>query len=207
MRVSNVEQPRDQAAREARLLERLRAGEEAAFADLVRLHLPRMQSVVRRMLAAPDVDDVLQETFLSAFRALPGFRGQARLSTWLHRIAINAALMHLRARQPMHERPIDDFLPRFLDDGHQQSPPAAVWDQTAADLLGRAETRDLVRAAIDTLPQIYRVVLVLRDIEELDTGETAALLEVGPGVVKTRLHRARQALRTIIEQKLQETAA
>ena len=135
---------------------------------------------------------------MSAFKGLPTFDGASRLSTWLHRVAVNAALMRLRAKRRRPEASLDALLPRFHEDGHRAD-PAAPWQQTAEELLEREETRKLVRASIDELPESYRTVLLLRDIEGMDTEETARLLGVNDGVVKTRLHRARQALRTLLD--------
>jgi RNA polymerase sigma-70 factor (ECF subfamily) len=121
------------------------------------------------------------------------------LGTWLHRIVANAALMRLRTQRRRPETSIDDLLPKFLADGHQAE-PAVDWHQTAEVELMKAESCDLVRQSIQQLPEIYRTVLVLRDIEEFDTEATALLLEITIPVVKTRLHRARLALRTLLDQ-------
>src|SRR5262249_14100424 len=139
--------------------------------------------------------------FLAAFRAIDTFAGAARLSTWLHRIVLNAALMKLRSRRRRREEPIDDLLPRFDEDGYWAE-PASGWDTSSDVLLERQETRAMVRNPIDRLPANYRSVLLLRDIEELDTDEVASLLGVTSNAVKTRLHRARQALRTLLEREL-----
>jgi RNA polymerase sigma-70 factor (ECF subfamily) len=183
---------------EEALLAGLRAGDAAAFEQLVRRYSPRLLVTARRILGnEEDARDALQDAFLSAFRALDTFAGQSRLSTWLHRIAVNAALMRLRSRKRKPERPITELLPRFAEDGHQAE-PAAPW--VGVDrALERQETRALVRRHIDELPDSYRTVLLLRDIEGLDTEETARQLGVNEGVVKTRLHRARQALRTLLD--------
>ena len=183
---------------ESALVERLRRGDGAAFEELLRAHAGRMLAVARRLLSnEEDARDIVQDAFLSAFRSIERFDGQAALGTWLHRIVVNAALTKLRSRRRRPERPIDDLLPTFLDDGHQVR-PARDWPDPSAALT-RGETRDAVRRHIAELPEDYRVVLLLRDIEELDTEETARLLGLTPGAVKTRLHRARQALRTLLE--------
>ncbi len=184
---------------EQALLVRLRVGEEAAYESLVRDYGGRLLAVARRFVAnEEDANDVLQEAFLSAFRALPNFAGQSRLTTWLHRIVVNAALMKLRTRQRRPECSIDDLLPRFESDGHQAE-PAVDWSNAAEAALERGESRALIHAALEQLPEAYRTVLVLRDLEEVDTETAATMLEVSPAVVKTRLHRARQALRTLLD--------
>ena len=177
----------------------LRAGDSAAYERLVRTHGNWLLAVARRILHnEEDARDAVQEAFLSAFRGLAKFDGGSRLSTWLHRIAVNAALMRLRSKRRRPEASLEALLPRFVEDGHQIDPPAP-WQETAEQLLSLQETRAIVRTKIDELPESYRTVLLLRDIEGIDTGETARLLGVTDGVIKTRLHRARQALRTLLD--------
>jgi RNA polymerase sigma-70 factor (ECF subfamily) len=180
------------------LLARLRAGEALAFEELVRGASPRLLATLRRMLRSEeDAREALQETFLSAFRALERFEGQARLSTWLHRIAVNTALMKLRSRRRHPEEPIDDLLPRFDAGGHRLPEPAAP-PLPADETLDGERRRALVRRCIDRLPEAHRSVLLLRDIEELGTGEAARALGISADAAKTRLHRARQALRELL---------
>jgi len=186
-------------ADEAALLAALRAGEEWAYRRLVSDYGGRLLSVARRILRNDEeAQDALQEAFLQAFRALPRFEGQARISTWLHRIVVNAALMRIRSRKSRPEESIEPFLPTFQEDGH-----AAVdfraWGSGADELLERSETRALVRTAIDRLPATYREILTLRELEELDTSEVAELLGITANAVKIRLHRARQALREMLD--------
>jgi RNA polymerase sigma-70 factor (ECF subfamily) len=184
---------------EAELLSGMRAGEESCFAQCVERHGPRMMAVARRLLAhEEDAQDAVQDAFLSAFQAIARFDGRSQLGTWLHRIAVNSALGKLRVRRTMAQTAIDDLLPRFKDDGHQLE-PAVEWGETAAAVIERSETREVVRRTIEQLPQIYCTVLLLRDVEGLDTEEVARLLDVTCGVIKTRLHRARQALRTLLD--------
>lgn len=184
---------------EAALVDRLQAGDNAAYEELVRNYGGRLLATARRLLPDEnDARDALQSAFVSAFQAIRTFAGDAALSTWLHRIVVNAALMRLRSRRRRPEQSIDALLPGFLEDGHQAQ-PAGRWRETAEQAAARAETRDLVRARIMELPEAYRDVLLLRDIEELDTAETAAFLNISPNAVKTRLHRARQALRTLLD--------
>jgi RNA polymerase sigma-70 factor, ECF subfamily len=191
---------------EVALLAELRAGDGAAFEALVRAYGGSLLATARRYLRhEEDARDVVQEALLAAFKAIQGFDGRARLSTWLHRITINAALQKLRSHERRHEQPIEPLLPQFLPDGHQAN-PAAEWPEPADAALQRRELYALVHACIDRLPEAYRTVLLLRDIEELDTEETARLLGVNPGVVKTRLHRARQALRVLLDPHLRGDA-
>jgi RNA polymerase sigma-70 factor (ECF subfamily) len=187
---------------EAKLVRDLRNGDESAFAHLVRAQGPRLLAVARRLLGnEQDAQDALQDGFLAAFKAVGSFEGGSLLSTWLHRIVVNVALMKLRARRRKAEEPIESFLPEFVEDGHHARRPAE-WTETAEVLVQKREVRQHVRECIERLPEDYRIVLVLRDIEELDTMETASLLGILPGAVKTRLHRARQALRGLLAPRL-----
>ena len=193
-----------QALEEAELVGRLRAGDDDAYATLVKQQAGRMLAVARRMLGSEeDAQDVVQEAFLSTFKAIDRFEGTSRLSTWLHRIVVNAALMKIRSSKRRPETPIEELLPTFLEDGHLAVMPAE-WKKTAQDVLESKETRAMVRGLIDELPELYRNVLLLRDIEGLDTKETADLLEVSPNAVKIRLHRARLALRTLLDPHMRE---
>jgi RNA polymerase sigma-70 factor (ECF subfamily) len=188
-------------AEEQRLLAALRRGEPSAFDTLVRRYSPALLQVARRILRhEEDAREALQDGFTSAFKALPRFDGDARIGTWLHRIAVNAALMKLRTRRRHPEKPIDDLLPRFSEDGHELA-PSGPWTVSAGELAAEKEARAFVRRMIDELPESYRVVLTLRDLEELSTEETARLLEATPNAVKIRLHRARQALRAKLDQR------
>ena len=123
---------------DATLVDRLRAGDPQAFETLVREHGGRMLAVARRVVSVEDdARDVVQEALLSAFRSIRSFEGTARLSTWLHRIVVNAGLMKLRSRRRRREDPIDDLLPRFDEDGHFAE-PVGHWDAQAETLLSAA---------------------------------------------------------------------
>ncbi len=192
----------DDAVRETQLLERLRRGEDEAFATLVRQYGSRLLAVARHLLGNEhDAQDVLQEAFLSAFKAIDQFTGNAKLSTWLHRIVVNAALMKLRSRRRRPEESIEELLPHFDGQGEWAS-GVTPWKASSEVLLQRQETRALVRQCIDRLPETYRTILMLRDIEELDTEEVASTLGITANAVKIRLHRARQALRALLEKEL-----
>ncbi|CAN5238134.1 RNA polymerase sigma factor SigM [soil metagenome] len=171
-----------------------RADREQAAAELVRVFGRRMTAVARRFLRCEeDCADAVQDAFLSALRSLEGFEGKSSVGTWLHRILVNSCLLKLRAQSRRRSVPMDDLLP--------------VADETARTgceeqgllRLTRQETQDMVRACIERLPKPYRTIILLRDIEELDTIETARRLGIAPGAVKTRLHRARLALRKLLQ--------
>jgi RNA polymerase sigma-70 factor (ECF subfamily) len=198
--------PRTPAGSEESLVRRLRRGEEAAFETIVRDYGGRLLAVARRFLRnEEDARDAVQEAFLSAFKSLASFEENSSLSTWLHRIVMNASLMKLRTRRRKAEDSIEDLLPRFVANGHQAS-PSAEWGGSAEAHLERSETRALVRRSIDRLPQTHRAVLLLRDIEELSTEECARLLGITENAVKIRLHRARQALRGLLDPHLRRAA-
>ena len=184
---------------ERHLIHRLRNNDADAFEALVREHGGRMLAVAGRFLRCQqERDDAVQEAFISAFRGIHGFDEQSALSTWLHRITVNCCLMRLRSTRRRNESSIDELLPMFDETGHQTHRTPA-WDDDAHEKLASSETRQQVRACIDQLPDSYRMVLLLRDIEELDTEQTARRLKTSIANVKTRLHRARQALRTLLE--------
>ncbi len=192
--------PSDDTSGEAELLARLRAGEDEAYRVLVEQNTGQMLSVARRFMRnEDDARDAVQDAFLSAFKAIDRFEGDAKLSTWLHRITVNACLMKLRTRRRRPEGKIDDLLPGFLEDGRLADPPEGPWPENAHRLLEREESRVLVREAIDRLPEKYRTVLMLRDIDGFDTAEAAEALGMTRAGVKTRLHRARLAVRGLLD--------
>lgn len=183
---------------EAALVAQLRAGDERAYEQVVRAYGGRLLAVARRIVGSEeDARDVVQDAFLNAFKSFSRFEGNAKLSTWLHRIVVNAALMKLRTRKRKPEQSIETMLPTFLDDGHHEE-RFQSWEEPVDKVMERQEVRELVRRQIDALPEGYRTVLVLRDIEGLDTEETANLLGLSVNATKIRLHRARQALRTML---------
>ena len=181
------------------LVKALRAGDSAAFERLVREYGGRLLVVSKRLLSNhEDALEAVQDGFLSAFRSLDSFDGRSQFSTWLHRIIVNASLMKLRSKRRRPEQSIDDLLPTFLADGHQAA-PAAPWRRSGYENAEKKELQTIVRSKIELLPDSYRIVLVLRDIEGHDTETVAQMLEISPGSVKVRLHRARQALRTLLD--------
>ena len=168
---------------------------------MVRLYGARLLAVARRFTRNDeDAKDVLQSAYLSAFLALNDFEGACQLSTWLHRIVVNSALMKLRSRRRKPEESIEVLLPAFQEDGHHVE-QFSEWSTPADQLMERKETRATVRACIEQLPENYRAVLKLRDIEELSTQEVSEMLGMTPTAVKVRLHRARQALSTLLRKE------
>ncbi len=189
---------------EAILLARMQAGDEDAFETCVRAYSGQLLVVARRILShEEDARDAVQDAFLSAFKGIGRFEGLSRIGTWLHRIVVNAALSRLRSRQRRPEKSIEDLLPHFGEGEHQLQPPTP-WKATPVAILQQQELRELVHRCISQLPETYRIVLVLRDIERLNTEETAQMLDTSIGVIKTRLHRARQALRSLLDPYFRE---
>lgn len=192
------------AQEEAALLAGLRAGDARAHEQFVRAYAGRIKAVAERYLRhEEDANDVVQETFLAAFKALATFEGKAQLSTWLHRIAANAALMKLRSKSRRGEGQLSDdegeeLLPKFIGFGSHATPQRA-FAEVPCEGLERAEACAHVRRSIDQLPELYRTALLLRDIEELENEEVAARLGVTVNAAKIRVHRARQMLRTLLE--------
>lgn len=192
---------------EVELAAGLRAGDAEIFEKIVRTQGPRLLSTTRRILGNDDdAKDAVQEAFISAFRARAKFGGDSRVSTWLHRIAVNAALSKLRSRNRHPEDSIDELLPHFLPDGHHAEKFTA-WNEPADQTVARKEMAVIVRRAIDELPESFRTVLMLRDIDGLNTEEAATALNITSNAVKLRLHRARMALRALLAPHFQGAAA
>jgi len=177
-------------------LEALRAGDRAEFSRLVEAYSANIYRLALRMLNQPqDAEDVLQETFLKAFRHLKNFDGRSKLSTWLFRIATNEALMLLRRRRP-GQVSLDE--PVMGDEGDQEPLQIVDWCCLPEKEMMSQEARKHLDAAIDQLPHSLRVVFLLRDIEDLSTLETAEVLGLSETAVKTRLSRARMRLRELL---------
>jgi RNA polymerase sigma-70 factor (ECF subfamily) len=159
----------------------------------------RFIGLARRFLRHDeDARDTVQDALLSAFTRLDRFEERARLTTWMHRIVVNAALMKLRARRRRPEDLRADPLGELVEIGQHVAVDEAT-PESADIILERREARRIVRQCINSLPDTYRTVLLLRDIEELDTSETAQRLGVSAIVVRCRLHRAHRALRKLLE--------
>ena len=172
------------------------AGDAAAFATLVGRYQDRVYRLAWRLTSEADAADILQETFLRAFRGLSSFRGEARFGTWLYRIATNVCLMHRRTRARRPTESLDPFLPRFDEAGrHAATPDALRVVCRAEELLDRATLASKAREGLARLPDIYRDAFVLRDLENLSSKEVADVLGIDPAAVRQRVHRARLMLR------------
>ncbi|MEZ5289814.1 MAG: peroxidase-related enzyme [Vicinamibacterales bacterium] len=170
---------------------RVQSGERDAFEELVRRHGRRVHLTLGGILRNDDdIEDAVQETFVKAFQHIGSFQGRSTFLTWLTRIAINAGLQRLRARRDVESLDLQD-------DGDDDVQPRQVraWQDNPEQAYARAVTRDLVWKAVGGLPLKYRLVVVLRDLEQFSTAETAAALDLGVPAVKARLFRARLMLR------------
>ena len=189
---------------EAELLMSLRSGDSAAFEQLVRQYGGKLLATARRFFhEEQDAADAVQDAFISAYKGIKTFKSNSLLGTWLHRIVVNSCLMRRRSLARRPTVAIEDLLPQFDGTGHHYAPVRAFRD-LPLDNLAAKELRQLVRDGIERLPEPYREVLALRDIEQFDTEMTAEILGVSVGVVKVRLHRARQALRSLLAPAMQE---
>ncbi len=170
-----------------------------ALATLIRERGPRLVGLARRILRDQEAEaaDAVQDAYISALRSLDEFRGDASLATWLHRIVVNAALMRRRATRLRRETPLES--PEWTaDDAPPDLLSRAAPAQSLDEALERKQLRACIRACVEQLPPTYRAVVLLREVRELDTRETAAALGISPNAVKVRLYRARQALEPIL---------
>jgi len=175
-------------------IEALKRGDRSEFARVVDVYSLPIYRLAMRMLSNPqEAEDVLQETFLKALRALPKFEGRSSLSTWLYRIAVNEALMVIRKRKP------ELSLSRPAEDGEEEDNGEEMqivdWGHMPESELLSLEARRTIDQAVDKLPETLRVVFLLRDVEGLSIDETADSLGISQAAVKTRLLRARLRLR------------
>jgi len=192
----------DNASDEA-LVERARGKDEAAFEELVGRYEDKLYRLAMRFVRnETDAQEILQDAFLSAWRNLPAFEGRAQFGSWMYRVTVNAALMLLRSRNRHPEVTVEEVEPTALNNAVAESGQMmrgnADWSQRADEQLQSAEMRKYIQTSVDALPDGLRTVFLLRDVEELSTEDTAELLGLSVPAVKTRLHRARLALREAI---------
>jgi len=195
---------------EGAFIARLKAGDADAYEELVKLHSRRLIALARQILGDEDLArDAVQDAFINAFRAIDRFNGDARLSSWLHRIVVNAALAKLRVKR---RRP-ESFYTDEFGFGADEDPldRARIVDPhdrstRVDDEIARREEARFVQNCIARLKEKHRMVLMLRYIHEYDTEQTAKILGVGQNTVKTRLMRARNALRCYIEHEVEQAS-
>lgn len=178
---------------DAALVARVREGDPAAFNDLVNKYERKIFRLAKNITNnEEDAEDVLQETFLKAYSHISGFQGNSKFYTWLVRIAVNEALMKLRKRRSDRTVSLDEGVDTGEDLVVRE---IAVWDDDPEQRYSQAEIRAILEEAVTSLKPAFRAVFVLRDIEELSTEETAAMLDLSIPAVKSRLLRARLQLR------------
>ncbi|HET6284377.1 MAG TPA: RNA polymerase sigma-70 factor [Polyangia bacterium] len=173
----------------------------AAFEELLNRYQDKVFRLAFRFVRnESDAKEILQDTFLSIWRKLDTFKGDSQFSSWLYRIAANAALMRLRAQRRHPEISTDELPSGFLDQYQYGAvpPQGENWARRPDEQLQSDELRRHIQEATDALPEIYRTIFLVRDVEGLSTEETAELLGISVPTVKTRLHRARMALREAI---------
>jgi RNA polymerase sigma-70 factor (ECF subfamily) len=183
------------------LLARAQAGDMSAFEALVGKHEEKVYGLALRMTRSEaDAAEIAQDTFLSAYQHLSEFRGEAAFGSWVHRIAANNALMRLR-RQKVVDIVSDDDLasPEFTERGSLAEAPESDWTKRADDKIIEDELGRAIQAATDALPEGYREVFLLKDVEGLSYEEISEMVGISVPAVKSRLHRARLALREAID--------
>jgi RNA polymerase sigma-70 factor, ECF subfamily len=195
------EEPRaDGQPGDRELVERAQQGDGAAFAMLVERHQRQLYRLALRMTGSEaDAQEVLQEAFLNAYQKLPLFRGEAQFSSWLYRIAANSALMRLRRKRrapdTLAEQPLELAGPRFSAEGYLEPTSSSDWSQRADEKMMSGELGAAINRAVADLPDDYRTVFLLKDVDGLSNEDIANALELTVPAVKSRLHRARLALR------------
>ena len=190
------------AAREAELIRRILGGERELFHELVRPYEKSVYYATFSILQnQQDAEDAAQETVLKALKNLHSFRAESKFSTWLISIAVNEARARLRHDRVLKFESVDQS--QTEEDGSFTPAVITDWREVPLQALERKELREQLQKAIASLPEIYREVLLLRDVEEFDIAETAAALGVSTGVVKTRLLRARLMMQKILAPQLQ----
>ncbi len=182
-----------------------RRGEPAAFGEIMRRHNRRLFRAARSVLRDDaEAEDAVQEAYVRAFRGLDGFRGEAGLSTWLTRIALNEALGRLRRGRPVVDLGALDAAAREGGGARILMFPTVAHDggSDPEGAMARRQIRRLLEEAIDALPEAFRLVLVARDVDGMGVEDTARVLGLRPETVRTRLHRARRLLRAALEERL-----
>lgn len=185
---------------EEQLVFSLRNREDSGFETLVRSYGPLVLSIARRYLRCDaDAADCFQETFVAVYRDIEKFQNKSSLRQWVRGVAVNKCLMAMRQRKRLREDAIETMLPEFDNRGKRLQTAGPHDIGAIGDSLDDEHRRQIVRRGIDSLPTDYRLVLLLRDIDGYSTRETADILDIQINAVKTRLHRARSALKHILE--------
>lgn len=198
----------DSQLREAEqaLVDSLRNGEDSGYATLVRSYGPQVVAIATRYLRSEaDAADCFQDTFIAVFQNIDSFKQRSSFRQWIRGVTINQCLMRLRTRQRRREDSIEHMLPMFDERGSRVDVASPQQKAEVGELIDAEIIRGIVRKNIDRLPEDYRLVLLLRDIDGYSTSEAATILGIKVNAAKTRLHRARSALKFMLEPILEQT--
>ena len=178
------------------LIDRVKAGEYEAFEAIFRRYVAQVHRQVFKLIGnEAETEEVIQEVFLAIYQKIKTFRGESAFSTWLYRLTMNVGLTRLRKRKRNREVYLDDYLPRFQEDGHHQVRPVVNWGDELDLRLEKEELQRLIREALDQLPPVDKAVIVMSDLDGLSNRGIGEGLGLSIPAVKSRLHRARLFLR------------
>jgi RNA polymerase sigma-70 factor (ECF subfamily) len=187
------------------LVARLQQGDKSAFREIVRRHQDKVYRLALRLTRdEARAQDAMQDAFLQVYRKIEQFQENSAFTTWLYRITVNAALMRLRSEKRHRETSLEEASPRYTEQG-EIAEPVDDWSTAVDDDAGNRELAQHAQVAIDRLPETYKSVFVLRELEDLSTEDVAQILELTVPTVKTRLHRARLALRKALAERVRGT--
>jgi RNA polymerase sigma-70 factor (ECF subfamily) len=196
------------AKEEPALIERVKTGDSDAFEALFRRYGTKVYGQAFNITGnAADAEEVVQEVFLTVYQKVKTFRGESAFSTWLYRLTFNAALSRLRRQKKRETVSIEDYLPRFAEDGHHLVRPVVDWSQEIEQRLTCESLRRILREALDLLSPTDRAVVVMSDLEGIPNREIAEAVGLTVTAVKARLHRARLFLRGKLSVHLGHSAA
>ena len=186
------------------IVSRLKAGDQNIFQDILAQYEGKVYGLALKFTRSEqDAEEVLQDTFLAVYNKISGFEGRSAFSSWLYRITINYALMKLRKNKSNPVDYLDSYFNEKCSTTYNIYSSSSDWTQTPDEILLNAELRHKIKSALDRLPQKYKTVFMLRDVEGLTTDEACNILQISVPALKSRLHRARLYLREIISQYLE----
>jgi RNA polymerase sigma-70 factor, ECF subfamily len=187
------------------LVARLQKGDKTAFREIVRRHQDKVYRLALRLTRdEARAQDAMQDAFLQVYRKIDQFQEHSAFTTWLYRITVNAALMRLRTERRHRETSLDEASPRYTEGG-EIAEPVDDWSEAVDDEAANKELAEYAKHAIDELPETYRSVFILRELEDMSTEDVATILDLTVPTVKTRLHRARLALRKALAERVKGT--
>lgn len=190
---------------DSKLIAGLRAGEDGCYETLVRRFGPTVLSIAKRYLRSDaEAADCFQDIFFAVFESIDKFEQRSSISTWIRGIATNQCLMRIRTRGRRREDSIEHLLPVFDSDGNRINSSASAQECAIGDAIDSSQTKYVVRGKINELPDSYRLMLLLRDIDGYSTKEAAAIQGITVTAAKTRLHRARSALKSLLEPVMEQ---